>query len=172
MSNQNINIYQVKEVLKANGDQPLIFSFEGQNIHPGYHVTEVKHASVNSLDCGSGKEQWEEIIIQLMDGSALFKGEHMSCDKFLGIAGKAIESLSFDENTLTFIEFAPNNKGLRKLAIETVEASEGQVIVTLTSPTAMCKPYQRALAKQLPNADKESCCESDKPKPTAATCCA
>ena len=154
MSNQNINIYQLKEMLEANADFPLIFSFDGRTIHPGYHVTEVQHAKVNALDCGSGKNDWEEIIIQLMDGSALFKGEHMSCGKFLGIAGKAIESLSFDNNTLTFIEFAPNNAGLRKLTIDSIEVSDEQVIVKLTSPTAMCKPYQRAVAKQ----PAESCC--------------
>ena len=158
MSNQNINIYQLKEMLEANADFPLIFSFDGHTIHPGYHVTEVQHAKVNALDCGSGKDQWEEIIIQLMDGSALFKGEHMSCGKFLGIAGKAIESLSFDNNTLTFIEFAPNNTGLRKLTIDSVEASDEQVVVSLTSPTAMCKPYQRAMAKQSPKAASTPCC--------------
>ena len=171
MSNHNINIYQLKAVLEANANSQLIFSFENQTIHPGYHVTEVQHAAINALDCGSGNDQWEEIIVQLMDGSALFKGEHMSCGKFMGIVGKAIESLSFDEDRLTFIEFTPNNAGLRKLAIDTVEQADEQVIVTLSSPTAMCKPYQRAMANQLTKATKESCCsnvETEKPK---VACC-
>lgn len=158
MSNPNSNIYQLKEMLDANADLPLIFSFEDHTIHPGYHVTEVQHAKVNALDCGNGKDQWEEIIIQLMDGSALFKGEHMSCGKFLGIVGKAIESLSFENNTQTFIEFSPNNEGLRKLSIDSVEANDGKILVTLASPTAMCKPYQRAMAKQSPKAEMQSCC--------------
>ena len=171
MNSQNTNIYGLKSVLAANEDSPLVFSFEGQTIHPGYHVTEIQHAGVNALDCGSGKDQWEEITVQLMDGSALFKGEHMSCGKFIRIISKAIESLSYDENTLTFIEFAPNNVGLRKLVIDSVETSEEQVLVHLSSPTAMCKPYQRAMAGKPATADKSSCCDTTQAKQSAATCC-
>lgn len=158
MSNQNINIYQLKEILKSNADLPLIFSFDGQNIHPGYHVTEVQHAQINALDCGSGKDEWEEIVVQLMDGSSLYNGEHMSCGKFIGIVGKAIESLSFDEDSLTFIEFAPNNDGLRKLTIDSAENGDRHVILKLSSPTATCKPYLRTMTNPLNKASRESCC--------------
>ena len=171
MANQNINIFELKAVLEANPDSPLIFSFEGQAINPSYHVTEVKHAAMNSLDCGSGKDQWEEIIVQLIDGSALFKGKHMSCRKFMGIVGKAIESLSFDENTATFIEFAPNNEGLRKLVIDRVDQNEGQVLVHLSSPTALCKPYQRAMAGKLVEPSNNSCCDSAMSVKPTTTCC-
>ena len=171
MNSQNTNIYGLKSVLATNQNSSLAFRFEGQTIHPGYHVTEIQHASVNALDCGSGNEQWQEITVQLMDGSALFKGEHMSCGKFIGIISKAIESLSYDENTLTFIEFAPNNGGLRKFVIDSIEPSEEQVIVNLSSPTAVCKPYQRAMAKKSATAEKSVCCDATKPKESAATCC-
>jgi len=170
MADQNINIYELKAVLEANPDSPLVFSFDGQAINPSYHVTEVKHAAMNSLDCGSGKDQWEEITVQLLDGSALFKGKHMSFGKFMGIVGKAIESLSFDENTLTFIEFAPNNEGLRKLVIDRVDHNEGQVLVHLSSPTALCKPYHRAMAGKLAEQPSNSCCGTGMPKVTGACC--
>jgi len=174
MNNQNSNLNELITALRTKPDSPLVFSFEGQTIHSGYHVTEVKHAAMNSLDCGNGKDQWQEVIIQLMDGSAVFKGKHMSCGKFMAIFDKAIESLAFDENTLTFIEFAPNNVGLRKLVIDTIEHKEEQVLVHLSSPTAVCKPYLQAIASKLAEPSSNSCCETDKPSPLRTvnqSCC-
>ena len=171
MNSQNTSIYGLKSVLAAHQDLPLVFSLEGQSINPGYHVTEIQHADVNALDCGNGKDHWQEITVQLLDGSALFKGEHMSCGKFMGIVSKALEPLSYDEKTLTFIEFAPNNKGLRKLVIDSIEPSQNQVMVHLSSPTAVCKPYQRAMTGKSASTGDSSCCDATKPKKSAASCC-
>ena len=146
MTHQNINIYELKAVLVANPESPLVFSLGEQTIHPGYHVTEIKHAAINSLDCGNGKDQWDEIVVQLLDGNPNFKGGHMNCAKFVEIVSKAVESTPYDESTLTFIEFSPDNSGLRKLAISAIEPREDRVVIWLSNPPAVCKPFQRALA--------------------------
>jgi len=141
----------------SNPDLPLVFSLDGQTIHPGYHVTEVKHAVINSLDCGRGNDQWDEISVQLLDGHANFKQGYMSCAKFMSIVGKAIALLSFNEDTLTFIEFSPNNEGLRKLVINSIAQEADQVIIQLSNASAECKAFKRALAGKL-TATNEACC--------------
>lgn len=164
MKSKNTNIDGLKAIFEANPNLPLVFRLGDETINPGYHVTEIKHAVINAMDCGQGTEQWDEIIVQLLDGSALFKGEHMSCAKFTGIVSTAIGSLTVDENTLTYIEFAPNNAALRKLVIDSVKQSESEVVVHLSSPTAMCKPLQRAMANQVTKTQSESsCCKTPKP---------
>jgi len=172
MKSQNTNLYELKAAFKANPNLPLLFKLDEETIHPGYHVTEIKHAVVNSMDCGQGTEQWDEVIVQLLDGSALFKGEHMSCAKFMGIVSTAIESQDIDENTLTYIEFAPNNGALRKLVIDSVEQKESEVIVHLSNPTAMCKPFQRAMAaRETKKQGDSSCCGSTEPMKSTEPCC-
>ena len=172
MKSQQTNIYGLKAVFEANPNLPLIFKLGDETINPGYHVTEIKHAVINSMDCGQGTDQWDEIIVQLLDGSALFKGEHMSCAKFTGIVSTAIESLTVDENTQTYIEFAPNNGALGKLVIDSIEQSENKVVVHLSNPTAMCKPYQRAMAAQATrNQSEPPCCEAGKPTRQSTACC-
>ena len=159
MKTQNTNLYGLKTICEANRNSSLIFRLGEVTIHPSYHVTEIKHAVINSMDCGQGTDQWDEIIVQLLDGSAHLKGKHMSCAKFIGIVGTALDSLTSNENSETYIEFAPNNEALRKLAIESIEQTENEVIVNLSNPTAMCKPFQRAMAKQTAS------------MPSGASCC-
>jgi len=38
---------------------------DGATIHGGYHLTELKAASFDTVDCGAQKNQWNETIVQL-----------------------------------------------------------------------------------------------------------
>lgn len=47
------------ELLSMLEDYPqaaLVFSYEGRDVSPGYHVTEVKHGYFEGLDCGGNPE--------------------------------------------------------------------------------------------------------------------
>jgi hypothetical protein len=48
----------------------LVLHAEGTAIRPEYHVTEIELAQVRSLDCGKGEAQWDETLVQLLDGPA------------------------------------------------------------------------------------------------------
>ncbi|MGB1311474.1 MAG: DUF6428 family protein [Leucothrix sp.] len=161
----NANLDELKHACKTNPDAALIFKQGDDTINAGYHITEIKHAKVNAIDCGQGTEQWDEVIIQLLDGSALYKGSAMRCAKFLKIVGAATDSLPLDESTQTYIEFSPNNGPLNKLTIDYIEQAESQVTVHLSQPTALCKPLQRAISAQ-----KEKAI-NDQQSSTPATCC-
>ena len=67
------------EILKANQDKALLFEYsEGQLVGANYHITEVKHTQIESVDCGAGVDAWNETIVQLWESpSELGKTELM-----------------------------------------------------------------------------------------------
>jgi len=167
-------------VVGENSDQTLKFYFEGSAINPGYHVTEVKHAQIKSRDCGknSGVDEWDEVTIQLLDGSSESTQGHMSGSKFNGILNSALKSLAVSSAAHLFIEFAPDNGPIRKLSIDSVETVEDETFVYLDSERAVCKPFQRA--KALASAaiggaaatSAEAGCCSDGKRSDGSSCCA
>ncbi|WP_378949737.1 DUF6428 family protein [Mesorhizobium sp. ANAO-SY3R2] len=60
-----ITIGELLDFLGDHKDRPLVFSYGGQAVRPGYHVTEVKAGAFSALDCGANHESWSEIFIQL-----------------------------------------------------------------------------------------------------------
>lgn len=148
MLNKHITINDLKQQLIEKPELPLKFYFDGSMINPGYHVTEVKFASIKSIDCGrnSDIEQWDEITVQLLDGSADSKQGHMPGSKFMGIVGKALEKLQESKAPYLFFEYAPNNGPIRKLSIESIETDSNEVSISLGSEQAVCKPFQRSKA--------------------------
>nr|CAA6824594.1 MAG: Unknown protein [uncultured Thiotrichaceae bacterium] len=180
MTNDHTNISDLTAALYTKPDLPLKFYLDGAAINPGYHITEIRHAAINSLDCGrnSDSEQWNEVTIQLLDGSAQSSEGHMSGSKFLAIVGTAVKSLSIDTAPYLFFEFALGNGPLRKLNIESIERTKDEISVSLGSETAVCKPFQRMAdantAKSLSGigalvAD-EACCSGGSTQ-AAKSCC-
>jgi len=130
--------------LSKSADLPLVFETEEKPISAGYHVTEVKHCKVDSLDCGQGVNQWEEIVIQLIDGAARGSDDHMRSSKFLGIVEKATATLEIGEGWPLYFEFAHNDRAMKKLEVLRVVSSQERTTVLLSAKTAACKPFERA----------------------------
>src|SRR5947209_19672939 len=52
--------------LGRSQDRPLVFvNVDGDTIHGGYHLTEIKAAKFDTVDCGGQKNRWTETIMQL-----------------------------------------------------------------------------------------------------------
>ena len=94
---KNTEVGNLMALLLKKPEIPLIFYLEGISINQGYHVTEVKHASIKSMDCGRRADAWEEIIIQLLDGQASSAQGFMSTSKFTSIVSGTLKS--FSENS-------------------------------------------------------------------------
>ncbi len=148
MNSNPIDIHDLTATMRATPDVPLKFSFDDHSIRPGYHVTEVKHATVRSLDCGRGTEQWDELIIQLLDGPEQSTQDYMSTSKFMGIVGAAVDTLSVDAAPTLSFEFAPGNGPIRKLTVTGISQNKDSMEVALAGEKAVCKPFQRAIAER------------------------
>jgi len=174
MALENGEIGTLAHKLHANPEMPLVFALDEQTINPGYHLTEVRHARVSSIDCGknSEPEHWDEISIQLLDGSSGSNQGHMTTGKLIGIIEKALTKLDVDSESSSslFIEFAPDNGPIRKLNINSYVEGDNELIVNLGSEKAVCKPFQRSKLAQaaaeltggaIGPAQVSGCCSTD-----------
>jgi len=169
-----MNISDLSAIINGNTTAALKFYVDGSVINPGYHVTEVRHAAIKSRDCGrhSSVERWDEITIQLLDGSSDSTQDHMSGAKFLGIVGTALDSIATDAAPYLYFEYSPDNGPIRKLSIESVNSADGEIAVSLGSERAVCKPFERlkSVAVIGEAAPAKSCC-SGGASSNSGSCC-
>lgn len=77
-------------LLSEHQGKSLLFEY-APNLLVGtnYHITEIKHITIDSVDCGAQEDAWKETIIQLWESpTELGKTEYMSSYKALGILKK------------------------------------------------------------------------------------
>lgn len=98
---EDITIGELLDALGHIEDRPLVFSYDGREVQPGYHVTEVKAGQFAGLDCGGNPETWTEIFVQLWDVNE--DRDHMAASKFARIISKVIDHVALDMTAkLTF----------------------------------------------------------------------
>ena len=144
----------------------LLFNYEGRDVLPGYHVTEVKTGAFQALDCGANYETWHETFIQLWDVPPEDDRGILPVNKFLAIIGKVAEAVPFDAAAKVTFEVSDGQRAMQLYRASAIDAGTDLVRVMLTQRPASCKPRDRWLEQQ--SADKASCCV---PAATAAECC-
>src|SRR5210317_1001878 len=77
-------------LLEKHQDKALLFEYAtNQFVGANYHITEVKHVTIDSVDCGSQTDFWKETIIQLWESpKEIGKTKYMSVYKALSILKK------------------------------------------------------------------------------------
>ncbi len=143
-------------------DAPLIFETDTGPVAGGYHVTELKHAAIKSIDCGARLSEWTEASLQVLDGRG---GDAMTVGKFTGILSHSMRQVAGLGESPLHVEFAPKNVGMRIYQVGSPEMQDGQVVIRLTESRAQCKPAMEIFAR--PQAD--NCCPSGAPTPTCCT---
>lgn len=146
--------------LEAHREKALIFSYEGKDVLPSYHVTEVKTGSFKALDCGANPESWSETFIQLWDIEEENRG-HMPVVKFLAIIRKVDTAVGFDPQAKLTFEVSDGVRPMQIYRAERMEVSGAAIRVHLSARPSSCKPRDRWLEQQ------QSCCAPKASKP----CC-
>ncbi|MEM8702045.1 MAG: DUF6428 family protein [Pseudomonadota bacterium] len=142
-------------------DAPLIFETEAGPVAGGYHVTELKHATIKSIDCGARLSEWTEASLQVLDGQG---GSAMTVGKFTGILAQSIRQVTGLGESPLHVEFAPKNVGMRIYQVASPEMQDGQIVIRLTENRAQCKPAMDVFARH----QAADCCPSG--APTTACC--
>lgn len=138
-------------------DLPLVFTYDGKAVKPGYHVTEVKAGQFAALDCGANSEAWSEIFVQLWDVEEDGR-THMKAGKFGAIVRKVSEHVRLDGSAKLTFEVSDGVRPMQLFCANDPVVEDGALEVVLTPRPASCKPRDRWLAEQ---AVKEtSCCGS------------
>src|SRR5216117_1458066 len=95
--------------LRAAPDNELMFvDLEGYAVHNGYHLTELKTASFETVDCGGQTNRWQETIVQLWVPPHA-DGDYMTSAKFLKIFEKVRGMIPLNLDTEVRIEYGDEN---------------------------------------------------------------
>lgn len=161
----DITLGDMLEQIAANPELPLVFSYNGATIRPGYHVTEVKAGQLSALDCGANPEAWSEIFVQLWD---IEEGDrtHMSAGKFAAIVRKVSDHVRLDGSAKLTFEVSDGVMPMQLFCADKPSIENGVFRVSLEPRAASCKPRDRWLEKQ--SALTVSCA----PTSTAGVSCA
>src|SRR6266496_5400572 len=77
----------ISALCAAPDDELMFVDLEGHAVHNGYHLTELKAASLETVDCGGKTNRWQETIVQLWVPE-IPADDYMTATKFLKICEK------------------------------------------------------------------------------------
>jgi hypothetical protein len=137
--------------LETHKQKSLVFNYDGKDVLPSYHVTEVKTGAFRALDCGANPESWSETFIQLWDIEEENRG-HMQAGRFLAILRKVDEAVGFDPQAKLTFEVSDGVRPMQIYRAERMDVGDVSVRVYLTARPSSCKPRDRWLQEQ------QSCC--------------
>ena len=164
LGSREVSTGALMEALAAHTDRPLVFTYDGHDVLPGYHVTEIKSGRFEALDCGANPESWQETFIQLWDIAPTPGQSFMQVGKFLPIMRKAGEHVPFDPIAKLTFEVSDGVSAMQILQATSIDVACDAVRVELAPRPASCKPRDRWLEQNA--ASDASCCAAQ-----AAACC-
>ena len=149
--------------LRAAPSNQLIFAdLDGHAVHSGYHLTELKAASFETVDCGGQTNRWQETIVQLWVPSQA-GNEYMTAAKFLKIFDKVRGMIPVDLDAEIRVEYGDDNFFPSTYHVRSVTDDQTTTRVLLEPPHTTCKARDRRV-ETLSTTD--SCCA-----PPTEECC-
>jgi hypothetical protein len=145
----------------APGNRLIFANQAGYVVRPGYHLTEIKAAHFDTVDCGGQTNEWNETIIQLWV-PADSDDEYMTAGKFLRIFDKVTGMIALQVEAEIRVEYGDDIFFPSLYHVASVSHEKGATRVLLEPPSTTCKARDRRVAEAEPSA----CCQ-----PAAAACC-
>lgn len=129
------------DILKANPDKSLLFEYSpGQLVGANYHITEVKHLSIDAVDCGANTDSWNETVIQLWESpTEIGKTDFMSVYKAMGILKKVGQMKPYDLDSEVKIEYGNKLFHTAHLFVDDVEIHGNNLLIKLAITKTDCK---------------------------------
>jgi hypothetical protein len=147
---------------------PMVFSTPDGPTGEGYHVTELKLAHINSIDCAAKLDAWTEATLQLLDGHGK---THMSVGKFANILDQSVRRVEGLGNSPLRVEFAHGNAGIQVFEPAVPVFADGVAQLKLQPIKALCKPAMAGIsAQKIASPNKAGCCGGPAPDGADACC--
>ena len=141
------------EILRRSPEKGLLFTnADGNTIHRGYHLTEIKAVTYDTVDCGGQKNRWNETILQLWVPESADE-DYMLAGKFVSIYDKVRRLVSIDEDTEVRIEYRDDKIFPTAYSVGHLRKESDSIRFLLKPPSTTCKARDRARS-----ANAESCC--------------
>jgi hypothetical protein len=132
------------EQLRGSRSKQVLFVDENDTtIHSGYHLTELKAASFDTVDCGDQKNRWNETIVQLWVPENEVSDEFMTADKFLSIYDRVSGMIALDPEAEIRFEYGDENFPPSNYHVAKVTKITDTMRVELHPPQATCKARDR-----------------------------
>ena len=160
-----MNTQEFFKVLEQHKEKFLLFEY-APNLYVGanYHITEVKHISVDSVDCGAQVDAWKETIIQLWESpNELGKTEYMTVFKALAILKKVGTMKSYELVSELKLEYSNSTFHTAQLFVNDFEIQGNNLIVKLAIEKTDCKAQELCGVSEVLEtvSSSEPCCSSD-----------
>lgn len=133
----------IARLRKAPEKRVLFINSDGKSIHASCHLTELKAASFDTVDCGAQKNRWNETIVQLWVPENEPSDEFMSAKKFLSIYDKVARLIALDPTAEIRFEYGDENFPPSNYHVESLTENETDLRVDLRLPQTTCKARDR-----------------------------
>ncbi len=154
-------------VLEQHKDKSLLFEY-APNLLVGanYHITEVKHITVDSVDCGGQTDAWKETIVQLWESpEEIGKTEFMSVFKALSILKKVGTMKPYVLDAEVKIEYSNAAFHTAQLFVNDFEIHNNNVVFKLAIAKTDCKAKELCGVPEnievISGSSNEPCCTPD-----------
>ena len=165
----NMKTQEFFDLLKGHQDKSLLFEYSpGQRVGANYHITEVKHLKIDSVDCGAQTDSWNETIVQLWESpSEIGKTEYMSTYKALGILNKVGRIQAYDLDAEVKFEYSNSLFHTAQLFVNDYEILGSKLLLKLAVQKTDCKAKEacgvpleaaKAQSKVMEEVEEEGCC--------------
>lgn len=148
-------------LLEKHQDKTLQFEYAtNQFVGANYHITEVKHITIESVDCGSQSDQWNETIVQLWESpTEILKTKHMSVLKALGILKKVGQMKAYDFESEIKFEYSNATFHTAQLFVNDYSINGNNIIFKLAIEKTDCKAKEICGVPETEiNENQEPCC--------------
>jgi hypothetical protein len=147
----------------ATNNQLIFVDLEGRAVHRGYHLTELKAASFETVDCGGQTNRWRETMVQLWVPPGT-DDDYMTVAKFLKIFEKVRGMIPLDVDAEIRVEYGDESFFPSTYGVRSVTRDRDTTRVLLQPPEPTCKARDRRIEVQKIT---DSCCVPARP-----SCCA
>lgn len=148
-------------VLNEHQEKSLLFEYApNMLVGANYHITEVKHITIDSVDCGANTDAWKETIIQLWESpSEIGKREYMTAQKALSILNKVGSMKPFEKEAEVKFEYSNAMFHTAQLFVNDYEIVGSNLVVKLAVEKTACKATETCGVTETTTAQPaEACC--------------
>ena len=132
------------QTIQQNLGKPLRFLYDDEQIVPGgYHVTEIKNAQFDTIDCGNSLHTWREVILQVwLPDEVAADATPMSTDKFAKIWSIVDGRIPLNQNAEIRVEYGDGERLTAVYHVDALQNTPEGLVVKMAPPRTLCKPRE------------------------------
>ena len=132
------------QTIQQNPSKPLLFLYDDEQIVPGgYHVTEIKNAQFDTIDCGNSLHTWREVILQVwLPDEVAADAAPMSTDKFAKIWSIVDSRIPLNTEAEIRVEYGNAAQLTAVYHVDALQDTPEGLVVKMAPPRTLCKPRE------------------------------